>query len=193
MPALAVADAKSPQRLELALGLDPFGKDRRPGLGRERDEGGRERTLRDVGVDVAGERDVELDDVRVEQKDVAETREPGPRVVDGEPAAGRPEGREGGDEGASDDGGTDGRPDRAHLEALAQADLGRLAEPDIRRPVRLGIEPRQGLVPDGPVRHGLFMAWPSDAPNSESLQLAVRRSQIGGKEAHDAKGCPRRP
>ena len=87
MEPLAVVDAESAQGVELRCGLDALGDDQRAGLGREADEGGDERSLDRVGVDVAGEPDVELDEVGRQLEDVAEAGEARTGVVDREAGA----------------------------------------------------------------------------------------------------------
>ncbi len=82
---MAKSTAEATQRVELTLGLDPFGDD--GGTECIETEGKHGRPQGPTGrvvVDAPREPDVELDDVGAEIEDVAEARKSGAGVVDGE-------------------------------------------------------------------------------------------------------------
>jgi hypothetical protein len=72
------------ERSELGRGLDSLGDHARADLRRERRDGRDDRVTYLVRVDVPDQRDVELHEVRREQDDVPQAREPRAGVVDRE-------------------------------------------------------------------------------------------------------------
>src|SRR4051794_920120 len=73
--ALAPRHAELVERPVFVGRLDTFGDEGRADLVAERDERGTQRALDGVSVDIARERDVELDDVGTQREDVAEACE----------------------------------------------------------------------------------------------------------------------
>src|SRR4051794_27003539 len=87
MEALHPRDVQTLEGLQLRLVLDAFGDDRCIDLGGERDECTGQRAAYGILVDVAGERDVELDDVRSQAEQVPEAGIAGAGVVEGQPGS----------------------------------------------------------------------------------------------------------
>jgi hypothetical protein len=84
MEALTVWNAERLEGAELGGGFDSFGDDGCADLAGEGDEGRGERSAHRVGVDAAGDGDVEFDDVGLQAEDVSEAGEAGAGVVDGQ-------------------------------------------------------------------------------------------------------------
>ena len=80
--ALPLTHTKPAQKREHRMRLDAFGDDSRTDPLAERDERARERARDRVGLDLAREAQIELDDVGRELQDVTEAREAGADIVD---------------------------------------------------------------------------------------------------------------
>ena len=85
--ALHEMHAQSLHRLVLLGALDPLGDDFRALVVREADHRLHQILLDEVRVDAVDQRDVELDEIRLEVRDGAQAGVPAARVVDGEAIA----------------------------------------------------------------------------------------------------------
>ena len=80
-------DADGADGVELALALDTFGDHGRAHLSGELGDGVRQSSPRVVDVDMAGDRLVDLDELRGQLEYMRERGEPGAHVIDGDPDA----------------------------------------------------------------------------------------------------------
>ncbi len=67
---LSLFDANVAQRIELRFGLDTLGDDPAAGIARKCDKRRSKRLARKIEVDVAGQRDVEFDQIGMDLQDV---------------------------------------------------------------------------------------------------------------------------
>ena len=82
---LACIDSQLHQAVELRLGLHPFGDHHRVDLSCDLEDAACQTTSRGVGIDRAGDRDVDLQDIGTDLENVREAREACTDVIDREP------------------------------------------------------------------------------------------------------------